>query len=81
MHRRAAEALAAERPRTLVVPIPGKRDDLRHLLRTAELVLLEWDYQFDRTEPPYDATRGVQTYALFVRAGVPEERPTTGWLT
>jgi hypothetical protein len=54
VHRRAAEALAEERPRTLVVPIPGKHGELGHLVATAELVLVEWGYQFDRTELPYE---------------------------
>ena len=64
-----------------MVPIPGNQDELRQLLTTAELVLAKWGYQFDRTELPYDPTRGVQAYAIFVSGAAPEERPTTGWLT
>ena len=64
-----------------MVPIPGKRGELGYLLATAERALVEWGYRFDRTERPYDATRGVQAYAIFMRPGEPEERPTTGWLT
>jgi hypothetical protein len=78
--RRATEVLAGDRPTQLVVSVRGKQPELVHLLATAEGVLAEHGYQLDRTEKPYDATRGVLVYAVFVRPRDLAERSTTGWL-
>ena len=76
---RVAKRLAEERPDQLVLPIPGRPQELPHLLAKAELVLALHGYTLDRTEKSYDATRGVQAYAVFTRRGAVGSRPTTGW--
>ena len=78
--RRVAQTLAEARPTNVVVPVPGGPPELVQLLSAAERVFEVWGYRLDRTEQPYDSTRGVHVYAVFVRPGNGEERPTMGWL-
>lgn len=78
--RRVAATLAENfpRPSNLVLPVPGRPQELPRLLSAAERVLAIWGYRLDRTESPNKGTRGVQVYAIFVRRGEVEEEPTTG---